>query len=43
MAELLKRGLEEEDYSVSLAFDGRDALKMAQALEYAIRDPAKAR
>jgi DNA-binding response OmpR family regulator len=34
MAELLKRGLEEENHSVSLAFDGRDALEMAQALEY---------
>jgi two-component system, OmpR family, response regulator len=34
MAELLKKGLEEENHSVSLAFNGRDALKMAQALEY---------
>src|SRR5258707_5369968 len=34
MAELLKKGLEEENHSVSLAFDGRDALDMAQALEY---------
>jgi len=34
MAELLKKGLEEENHSVSLAFDGRDALEMAQALEY---------
>ncbi len=34
MAELLKRGLEEENHSVSLAHDGRDALEMAQALEY---------
>jgi DNA-binding response OmpR family regulator len=34
MAELLKRGLEEENHSVNLAFDGRDALEMAQALEY---------
>ena len=34
MAELLKRGLEEENHSVSLAFDGRDALEMAQSLEY---------
>jgi DNA-binding response OmpR family regulator len=34
MAGLLKKGLEEENHSVSLAFDGRDALEMAQALEY---------
>ena len=34
MAVLLKKGLEEENHSVSLAFDGRDALEMAQALEY---------
>jgi two-component system, OmpR family, response regulator len=34
MAELLKRGWEEENLSVSLAFDGRNALEMAQALEY---------
>src|ERR1700688_64801 len=34
MAELLKKGLEEENHSVSLAFDGRDALEMAGALEY---------
>ena len=34
MAELLKKGLEEENHSVSLAYDGRDALEMAQALEY---------
>jgi DNA-binding response OmpR family regulator len=34
MAELLKKGLEEENHSVSLAHDGRDALEMAQALEY---------
>jgi DNA-binding response OmpR family regulator len=34
MAELLKKGLEEENHSVSLAFNGCDALKMAQALEY---------
>ena len=34
MAELLKSGLEEENHSVSLAFDGRDALEMAQTLEY---------
>jgi DNA-binding response OmpR family regulator len=34
MAALLKRGLDQENYSVSLAFGGRDALEMAQALEY---------
>ncbi len=34
MAELLKKGLEEENHSVSLAFDGHEALEMAQALEY---------
>src|ERR1700674_4231459 len=34
MAELLKKGLEEENHSVNLAFDGRDALEMVQALEY---------
>ena len=34
MAELLKKGLEEENHSVSLAFDGRDALEMAEALDY---------
>jgi DNA-binding response OmpR family regulator len=34
MAELLKKGLEEENHSVSLAHDGRGALEMAQALEY---------
>ena len=34
MAELLKKSLEEENHSVSLAFDGRDALEMVQALEY---------
>jgi DNA-binding response OmpR family regulator len=34
MAELLKKGLEEENHSVSLAFDGRDALEMAQSSEY---------
>jgi DNA-binding response OmpR family regulator len=34
MAELLKERLEEESHSVSLAFDGRDALDMAQTLEY---------
>ena len=34
MAELLKRGLEEENHYVSVAHDGRDALEMAEALEY---------
>jgi DNA-binding response OmpR family regulator len=34
MAELLKKGLEEKNISANLAFDGRDALEMAQALEY---------
>ena len=34
MAELLKRGLEEENHSVTVAFDGREGLEMAQALEY---------
>ena len=34
MAELLKKGLEEDNHSVNLVFDGRDALEMAQALEY---------
>ena len=34
MAGLLKKGLEEENHSVSLAFDGREALEMAQALEF---------
>jgi DNA-binding response OmpR family regulator len=34
MAELLKSGLDQEDHPVSLAFGGRDALEMAQALEY---------
>ena len=29
MAELLKRGLEEENHSVSLAFDGRDHLRQS--------------
>jgi two-component system, OmpR family, response regulator len=33
MAELLKKGLEEENHSVSLAFDGRDALEMAQSFD----------
>jgi DNA-binding response OmpR family regulator len=34
MTELLKKGLEEENHTVSLAFDGRDALEMAQGLDY---------
>ena len=34
MASLLKRGLEEENHSVTLAFDGRTALDMAQGLEF---------
>jgi len=34
LAELLKRGLEEEDHSVSLALDGRDALELAQSREF---------
>jgi DNA-binding response OmpR family regulator len=34
MAKLLKQGLEEENHSVRLAFDGLDALEMAQGLEY---------
>jgi two-component system OmpR family response regulator len=34
MADLLKKGLEQENHSVSVAFDGRDALKMAQAFKY---------
>src|SRR5580704_12746810 len=34
MADLLRKGLEEENHTVNLAFDGRDALEMAQALEY---------
>ena len=33
MAELLKKGLEEENHSVSLAHDGRDALEMAQNMD----------
>jgi DNA-binding response OmpR family regulator len=32
MADLLRKGLEEENHTVNLAFDGRDALEMAQAL-----------
>ena len=31
MAELLKKGLEEENHFANLVFDGRDALEMAQA------------
>jgi DNA-binding response OmpR family regulator len=34
MAELLKTGLEEENHSVSVALDGRDALELAQSLEF---------
>jgi DNA-binding response OmpR family regulator len=34
MAWLLKKGLEEENHSVNLAFDGFDALETAQAFEY---------
>jgi DNA-binding response OmpR family regulator len=34
MGGLLKKGLEEENHSVSLALDGFDALEMAEALEY---------
>jgi DNA-binding response OmpR family regulator len=34
MAELLKRGLEEENHSVSVAHDGRTALDMVQDLDY---------
>ncbi len=34
MAELLKKGLEDENHSANLAFDGRDGLEMAQALDY---------
>ncbi len=34
LATSLKRGLEEENHSVGVAFDGHDALEMAQALEY---------
>ena len=32
MAELLKKGLEEENHSVNLAFDGREGLEMAVGL-----------
>jgi DNA-binding response OmpR family regulator len=34
MATSLKRSLEGENHSVGVAFDGHDALEMAQALEY---------
>ncbi len=34
MATSLKRSLEEENHSVGVAFNGRDALEMAQAIEY---------
>jgi DNA-binding response OmpR family regulator len=34
MAELLKKGLEEENHSVTLAFDGREALEFAELYEY---------
>jgi DNA-binding response OmpR family regulator len=34
MAELLKKGLEEENHSVSVVHDGRDALEVAQSLEF---------
>jgi DNA-binding response OmpR family regulator len=34
MAELLKGGLEEENHSVSLAFDGREGLAMAASSEF---------
>jgi DNA-binding response OmpR family regulator len=34
MAGLLKKGLEEENHSVTLAFDGVTALEMAQGLEF---------
>jgi DNA-binding response OmpR family regulator len=34
LATSLKRGLEEENHSVGVAFDGHDALEMALALEY---------
>src|ERR1700675_1741879 len=35
MAELLKRGLEEEKHRVSLAFNGRTGLEMATMFEFA--------
>jgi DNA-binding response OmpR family regulator len=34
MAELLKKGLEEENHTVTLAHNGREALEIAQALDY---------
>ena len=34
MAGLLKKGLEEENHSANLAFDGRDGLEIALALEF---------
>jgi DNA-binding response OmpR family regulator len=34
MAELLKKGLEEENHSVNIAFDGREGLEMAEGLEF---------
>src|SRR5579862_8464613 len=34
MTELLKKGLEEENHSVSLAFDGREGLESAAAAEF---------
>ena len=34
MAGLLKKGLEEENHSANLAFDGHDGLEMALALEF---------
>jgi len=34
MAELLKKGLEEENHSVSLALNGRAALEMARSFEF---------
>jgi DNA-binding response OmpR family regulator len=34
MAELLKKGLEEENHSVTLAFDGREALEFAELYEF---------
>jgi DNA-binding response OmpR family regulator len=34
MSELLKTVLDQKNHSVSVAFGGRDALEMAQALEY---------
>ncbi len=34
MATSLKRSLEQENHSVGIAFDGHDALEMAQGLEY---------